>query len=70
MGTVKINLNGTIEYNGNVYVRRKKCLAEPDADMSEPPVVRWWLCNGCGRHFVVERGDTPSYCPKCGGMVM
>ena len=70
VGVVKVKLDGTIEYGGELYVRREKVLAELDTDMAEPPVVRWWQCHGCDSHFVAELGNVPAYCPKCGGMVM
>lgn len=42
------------------------CHAEQDYDRDLRIRVRWWKCNGCGEHFVYERGFAPRFCPECG----
>jgi hypothetical protein len=46
------------------------CSVEQDYDRDEPVQGRWWKCNGCGEHFVYERGVEPCFCPECGARVV
>lgn len=46
------------------------CHAEQDYDRDLRIRVRWWKCNGCGEHFVYERGFAPRFCPECGARLV
>lgn len=73
MGRLKVNLNGTIDYNGHRYVREGECSMgrEHYATGQDAPVFR---CSACGESNagIWHEGELykPVFCPSCRSKVV
>ena len=71
MARIRINLDGTIDYDGSLYVRARECR------MGEAPMGYGilWRCSRCGTDNagVWDESGTPvkpTYCPACRAKVV